>query len=223
MFHTQISSWIFSDKNIIDSTRRPYASRREGMCVGTWGTCAYWTFLNIRKDDCWDIINLFLYPSWNIPYFPRIRGFPFFFGFSHASHMTLFNNKKAICAQGPLKCTATDFWRMIWQEDSRLVVMLCDFVSLSSPLPFNLRSVFLCVSDGRMQRQVLQILWGKSQLSSGLRSVLHQDSVCGLEGPRQRHQNCHQNLRSEERRRHETDAPHTLRLLARQVLSSLAA
>jgi protein tyrosine phosphatase len=41
---------------------------------------------------------------------------------------------KFICAQGPLDCTAnspgtiSDFWRMVWQEKVRFIVMLCNVI-----------------------------------------------------------------------------------------------
>ncbi|KAI6173349.1 Tyrosine-protein phosphatase non-receptor type 9 [Aphelenchoides besseyi] len=37
-------------------------------------------------------------------------------------------DKQVICTQGPTKETVEDFWRMIWQEKSSAIIMLCSVV-----------------------------------------------------------------------------------------------
>ncbi|VDM24782.1 unnamed protein product [Toxocara canis] len=51
--------------------------------------------------------------------------------FIHANWVTdeLFG-KKFICTQGPLDATAGDFWRMVWQENVDLIIMLCRITEL---------------------------------------------------------------------------------------------
>uniref|UniRef100_A0A1I7SDI0 Protein-tyrosine phosphatase n=1 Tax=Bursaphelenchus xylophilus TaxID=6326 RepID=A0A1I7SDI0_BURXY len=49
--------------------------------------------------------------------------------FIHANlvkHSTLPN--EFICCQGPLDSTAADFWEMVWQERTKLIIMLCQTV-----------------------------------------------------------------------------------------------
>ncbi len=36
--------------------------------------------------------------------------------------------RQYICAQGPMNSTVVDFWRMVWQEKSVMIVMLCKFM-----------------------------------------------------------------------------------------------
>lgn len=43
----------------------------------------------------------------------------------HANYVDGFEDpKKFICTQDPMKETSNDFWKMIWQENSRIIVML---------------------------------------------------------------------------------------------------
>ncbi|TKR76885.1 hypothetical protein L596_017957 [Steinernema carpocapsae] len=48
----------------------------------------------------------------------------------HASWVTLPNNAKYICTQGPLEKTIEDFWLMTIQEKSKVVVMLCNLMEM---------------------------------------------------------------------------------------------
>lgn len=43
----------------------------------------------------------------------------------HASYVQLYKGESVICTQGPMKNTCVDFWRMMWQEKSDEIVMLC--------------------------------------------------------------------------------------------------
>ncbi|VDM65146.1 unnamed protein product [Strongylus vulgaris] len=46
----------------------------------------------------------------------------------HANWITMPDNQKYICTQGPLAETVEDFWHMVFTERSNVVVMLCNFV-----------------------------------------------------------------------------------------------
>ncbi len=45
----------------------------------------------------------------------------------NASHIDSYHNRRAfIATQGPLQSTVGDFWRMVWQYNSPVVVMLTE-------------------------------------------------------------------------------------------------
>ncbi|VDM52950.1 unnamed protein product [Angiostrongylus costaricensis] len=46
----------------------------------------------------------------------------------HANWITMPDNHKYICTQGPLTETLHDFWHMMFCEKSTVLVQLCDFV-----------------------------------------------------------------------------------------------
>ncbi|KAL6738692.1 hypothetical protein Aduo_012213 [Ancylostoma duodenale] len=46
----------------------------------------------------------------------------------HANWITMPDNQKYICTQGPVAESVEDFWHMIFTERSNVVVMLCNFV-----------------------------------------------------------------------------------------------
>ncbi|KAK6052727.1 Protein-tyrosine phosphatase [Cooperia oncophora] len=46
----------------------------------------------------------------------------------HASWMTMPDNQKYLCTQGPIAETVEDFWHMVFTERSNVIVMLCSFV-----------------------------------------------------------------------------------------------
>ncbi|VDO55582.1 unnamed protein product [Haemonchus placei] len=46
----------------------------------------------------------------------------------HASWITMPDNQKYICTQGPIADTVEDFWHMVFTEKSNVIVMLCNFV-----------------------------------------------------------------------------------------------
>ncbi|EPB72723.1 Protein-tyrosine phosphatase [Ancylostoma ceylanicum] len=46
----------------------------------------------------------------------------------HANWITMPDNQKYICTQGPVAESVEDFWHMIFTEKSNVVVMLCNFV-----------------------------------------------------------------------------------------------
>ncbi|VDK67332.1 unnamed protein product [Litomosoides sigmodontis] len=45
----------------------------------------------------------------------------------HASYVQISENIKFICAQGPLPNTIEDFWCMVIQEDSKVIIQLCQW------------------------------------------------------------------------------------------------
>ncbi|GMS88803.1 hypothetical protein PENTCL1PPCAC_10978, partial [Pristionchus entomophagus] len=46
----------------------------------------------------------------------------------HANWVNIDDKRKYICTQGPIVATIDDFWRMIWQEKSKSILMLCNIV-----------------------------------------------------------------------------------------------
>uniref|UniRef100_A0A0K0DVI8 Uncharacterized protein n=1 Tax=Strongyloides stercoralis TaxID=6248 RepID=A0A0K0DVI8_STRER len=49
--------------------------------------------------------------------------------FIHANYTsTPFSNKRFICTQGPMDCTISHFWLMIWQEEVENIIMLCNII-----------------------------------------------------------------------------------------------
>uniref|UniRef100_A0A7E4V475 Protein-tyrosine-phosphatase n=1 Tax=Panagrellus redivivus TaxID=6233 RepID=A0A7E4V475_PANRE len=69
------------------------------------------------KDvPCWDKTRIVL--TWP----PGVPG-----DFVHANRVTheLLESQQFICAQGPLDSTVGDFWRCVWQEKVKNIIMLC--------------------------------------------------------------------------------------------------
>lgn len=46
----------------------------------------------------------------------------------HANWVQIDDKRKYICTQGPIVATVEDFWRMVWQEKSKSILMLCNIV-----------------------------------------------------------------------------------------------
>ncbi|GMT27979.1 hypothetical protein PFISCL1PPCAC_19276, partial [Pristionchus fissidentatus] len=46
----------------------------------------------------------------------------------HANWADLPDKRRYICTQGPIAATIDDFWRMVWQEKCKSIVMLCNIV-----------------------------------------------------------------------------------------------
>ncbi|GMR41626.1 hypothetical protein PMAYCL1PPCAC_11821, partial [Pristionchus mayeri] len=46
----------------------------------------------------------------------------------HTNWVAMDEKRKYICTQGPIVGTIDDFWRMIWQEKSKSILMLCNIV-----------------------------------------------------------------------------------------------
>uniref|UniRef100_A0A914P9C6 Tyrosine-protein phosphatase domain-containing protein n=1 Tax=Panagrolaimus davidi TaxID=227884 RepID=A0A914P9C6_9BILA len=69
------------------------------------------------KDvPCWDRTRIVL--SWP----PGVAG-----DFVHANRVTheFVDGQQYICCQGPLDATVSDFWRCVWQEKVKQIIMLC--------------------------------------------------------------------------------------------------
>uniref|UniRef100_A0A1I7YKE7 Protein-tyrosine phosphatase n=1 Tax=Steinernema glaseri TaxID=37863 RepID=A0A1I7YKE7_9BILA len=48
----------------------------------------------------------------------------------HANWVPVHGEKRYICTQGPTEKTVEDFWRLVWQEKCRGIVMLCGVMEL---------------------------------------------------------------------------------------------
>uniref|UniRef100_A0A914Z137 Uncharacterized protein n=1 Tax=Panagrolaimus superbus TaxID=310955 RepID=A0A914Z137_9BILA len=48
----------------------------------------------------------------------------------HANWLPVRGEKKFICTQGPTDKTVDDFWRLVWQEKTKAIVMLCGIMEL---------------------------------------------------------------------------------------------
>ncbi|GMT17213.1 hypothetical protein PFISCL1PPCAC_8510, partial [Pristionchus fissidentatus] len=46
----------------------------------------------------------------------------------HANWVAVDDKRKYICTQGPIVATIEDFWRMVWQEKCKSILMLCNVV-----------------------------------------------------------------------------------------------
>lgn len=46
----------------------------------------------------------------------------------HANWVNFKGEKRFICTQGPMETTIDDFWRLVWQEKCKAIVMLCDVI-----------------------------------------------------------------------------------------------
>ncbi|KHJ84895.1 Protein-tyrosine phosphatase [Oesophagostomum dentatum] len=56
-----------------------------------------------------------------------LKGRPPDNNYIHANWVVMPDKCKYICTQGPLQETVTDFWHMIYSENSTVIVMLCAF------------------------------------------------------------------------------------------------
>uniref|UniRef100_A0AC35F2A1 Tyrosine-protein phosphatase domain-containing protein n=1 Tax=Panagrolaimus sp. PS1159 TaxID=55785 RepID=A0AC35F2A1_9BILA len=48
----------------------------------------------------------------------------------HANWAPVRGEKKFICTQGPIEKTVDDFWRLVWQEKTKAIIMLCGIIEL---------------------------------------------------------------------------------------------
>jgi protein-tyrosine phosphatase len=48
----------------------------------------------------------------------------------HANWVPIRGEKKFICTQGPIEKSVDDFWRLVWQEKTKAIVMLCGIFEL---------------------------------------------------------------------------------------------
>ncbi|GMT21961.1 hypothetical protein PFISCL1PPCAC_13258 [Pristionchus fissidentatus] len=46
----------------------------------------------------------------------------------HANWVDVADKRRYVCTQGPIVATIDDFWRMVWQEKCKSIVMLCNIV-----------------------------------------------------------------------------------------------
>ena len=55
--------------------------------------------------------------------------------------------QRYIATQAPLEDTRGDFWRMIWEQQSRVVIMLTDLEEQGLVIIFRLFMIFMVVSS----------------------------------------------------------------------------
>ncbi len=64
----------------------------------------------------------------------------------NASHIDSYHNRRAfIATQGPLQSTVGDFWRMVWQYNSPVVVMLTETMEKGMVCTVCVGGVCVCV------------------------------------------------------------------------------
>uniref|UniRef100_A0A7E4ZXD9 Protein-tyrosine phosphatase n=1 Tax=Panagrellus redivivus TaxID=6233 RepID=A0A7E4ZXD9_PANRE len=51
----------------------------------------------------------------------------------HANYVPIRGEKRFICTQGPTEKTGDDFWRLVWQEKAKAIVMLCNVIEQGKP------------------------------------------------------------------------------------------
>ena len=55
---------------------------------------------------------------------------------------SLDNNKLFIASQGPIMESAHDFWKLVWNNNTNMIVMLCNLVEGKSVVFLNLEKMF---------------------------------------------------------------------------------